>query len=1062
MPAPDGPTVSRRELRAQRMRAAAEPRREAPPAKRVPEPGSRREARALKTAVAATGPRREASPAKRASAAGPRIVPLGSERRGAPPRRHPAAARSARGNPGNALALAALAVGIAVMSAVAALLAPGTGSAAARPPAVLINQVMTNNPDLCLPVDERYYDWLELVNTGSEDVNLAGWRLTNRLDLRGACVFGDVVLPANGGSLTVYCDAEPEDHAGDEVFSGFRLNSNGLSLMLASPGEREIQVLEVPPMRPAHVYQRDGATGEYAVEAFFDSEAGREMLEEELTPDHRADSVYISELMPNNDTNLLDGDGDFSDWVELCNGTAEPVDLAGWSLSDDDMDRRRWVFPGVTLGAGEYLVVFASGKDRADPAGELHAGFRLASGGETLRLYTPQGEVSSWAEYGAAAKDVSIARNEDGALEAAASASPGFPNTSAGAKQALQAMYTPLTRNERGLYINEIFCAGKGFDWVEIHNAGGEAADLSGYGLSDTLHRPRKWQFPQGTVVKPGGYLVVYLTGDGGKSGIEGNRYYADFALSGGETAVLAEADGRRVDSVRLLDARRDLGYGRAKDKAKYRYFATPTPGKANSERSYARQAHEVKFSAVGGAYKQTSLSLKLSAESGMTIYYTLDGSEPTSKSKVYTGPLTLKECALVKAVAWKKDALKSPTVTYSYVLGASHSLRVVNIIGSKEKLIGSSGVLRTGDKTEQQVYVEVYEPDGTRLISQSCGLKLSGHYSRVHFDQKGFSLRARKKYGEGKFHAALFRNRDYTEYDSLFMRASGEDANQTHMRDSILASLAADTSVYYQETELCAVYVNGRYWGEYNMRERVSPDSIAQFEGWDNPDDIVLLEGSGDKLYANQGSAKSFKSLMAKVRKMDLSKDSNVEKLREYVDVENYLEYVALQMYTANQDLNNVRCYCNPRKGGRWRWVLADLDLSYQVDANSIARWLKSGGVGSITAQDNTLFIRLMKNAKLRDYFLTRMGRLLATSFSAQNVTAKIRARYKLLKSEMALNCRRWGWSTSTWKKYCAAMVKYAQSRPTKLMGYFRKTLKLSDKQMKKYFGDAMAKAKA
>ena len=102
------------------------------------------------------------------------------------------------------------------------------------------------------------------------------------------------------------------------------------------------------------------------------------------------------------------------------------------------------------------------------------------------------------------------------------------------------------------------------------------------------------------------------------------------------------------------------------------------------------------------------------------------------------------------------------------------------------------------------------------------------------------------QKYGAGKFHAKLFSNRDYEEYDSVFMRASGEDANQTHMRDSVLTALAADTSVMYQETEVAVLYVNGKYWGVYNMRERVSKHSIAQFEGWENPDDVEIVEGSG------------------------------------------------------------------------------------------------------------------------------------------------------------------------------------------------------------------------
>ena len=957
--------------------------------------------------------------------------------------------------------MTALGVLIGLLAMAALVLMPARGGAAAMDSPVVFNQVMTNNPDICRPVDERYYDWLELLNTTGESVNLAGWRLFNRLDLRGAYVFGDVIL-SPGGALTVYCAEAPEDYAGDAIFTGFRLNSNGVSLILASPGERRMQVLEVPPMRPAYVYQRDAETGAYAVSDFFRSQAGEQMLEEDLTPAYRADSVYISELMPSNDTTLLDADGDFSDWLELYNGTDADVSLAGWSLSDDDMERRKWVFPDVTLGAGKYLVLFASGKDRTDPAGELHANFGLSAKGETVRLYTPEGAVSSWAEFEAVEKNISVYRDANGDIQYGTTASPGFPNTTKGAAQAKQAMYAPVTQNSQKLYINEIYCAGKGYDWVELVNSGSATVDLSGYGLSDNQRHPRQWQFPEGTKLRAGAYLVVYLTGAGGGTGLVNGLYCADFGLSADETVVLATPEGKRVDSVRLLDYRRNISYGRAKDKAKYRYFAEPTPGKKNASKSYTRQAHEVKFSKVGGVYKQSSVTVKLSAESGMTIYYTLDGSEPTSKSSVYKKPFTIKKNTLIKAVAWKKGALKSPTETHSYVVGATHTLRVLNIFGPEAQLVGSGGMLTTGKKASGngvKVYAELYETNGTKLISQWCDMQVRGHGSRTEHAQKGFSLTARREYGDTRFRSKLFKNLPYTEYKSLFIRASGQDAEQTHMRDSILTSLAADTTVLYQETELCVVYVAGKYWGQYNIRERISPKMIAQHEGWDDPDDIILLEGSGKRLGGVQGKKDSFESMLAEVKKMDFTKNASVEKLAKVVDIENYLDYVAIEMYTANQDLNNVRCYCNPKKGGRWRWILADLDLSYQIDADSPSRWLKSGGVGTITTQDNTLFIQLMKNARTRDYFLKRMGQLLATTFSTENVATKIKARYNKLKPEMGKNCKRWNWTTKTWKRYCESMFKYSKTRPRKMIEYLQGAFKLTDKQTRKYFGDAMAK---
>lgn len=97
----------------------------------------------------------------------------------------------------------------------------------------------------------------------------------------------------------------------------------------------------------------------------------------------------ISEFMASNETILADEDGEFSDWIEIFNPDAEPVDLGGYFLTDDALTLNRWAFPATTLGAGEWLVVFASGKDR--DVGELHTNFKLAAAGEYLALVAPDG-----------------------------------------------------------------------------------------------------------------------------------------------------------------------------------------------------------------------------------------------------------------------------------------------------------------------------------------------------------------------------------------------------------------------------------------------------------------------------------------------------------------------------------------------------------------------------------------------------------------------------------------------------------------------------------------------
>ena len=105
--------------------------------------------------------------------------------------------------------------------------------------------------------------------------------------------------------------------------------------------------------------------------------------------------LLISEFMAVNSHTLADMDGESSDWIEVHNPTDEPVQLDGWYLTDDAENLSRWEFPATHADAGEYLVVFASGKNRTDPTSELHTNFKLDSNGEYLALVQPDGVTVS-------------------------------------------------------------------------------------------------------------------------------------------------------------------------------------------------------------------------------------------------------------------------------------------------------------------------------------------------------------------------------------------------------------------------------------------------------------------------------------------------------------------------------------------------------------------------------------------------------------------------------------------------------------------------------------------
>ena len=108
-----------------------------------------------------------------------------------------------------------------------------------------------------------------------------------------------------------------------------------------------------------------------------------------------ADDLVITEFLASNDSVLADEDGDYADWIEIHNASLTSVSLAGWYLTDDEADLIKWQFPSVTLPSGGYLVVFASDKNRINPAGELHTSFKLSGDGEYLGLIRPDGATAA-------------------------------------------------------------------------------------------------------------------------------------------------------------------------------------------------------------------------------------------------------------------------------------------------------------------------------------------------------------------------------------------------------------------------------------------------------------------------------------------------------------------------------------------------------------------------------------------------------------------------------------------------------------------------------------------
>lgn len=162
-------------------------------------------------------------------------------------------------------------------------------------------------------------------------------------------------------------------------------------------------------------------------------------------------SVVISEFLASNTAGLRDGDGETSDWVELYNRGKSAVSLAGWRLTDDPNQTERFVFPEVSLGPGQYLVVFASGRAANPDEKQLHASFRLKASADYLGLFDADGRLTQeFAPYPEQRNDVSYGLGSDGVTGYLSAPTPGAPNAPAISKKAKGKAQRGADREDEG------------------------------------------------------------------------------------------------------------------------------------------------------------------------------------------------------------------------------------------------------------------------------------------------------------------------------------------------------------------------------------------------------------------------------------------------------------------------------------------------------------------------------------------------------------------------------------------------------------------------------------
>ncbi len=602
-----------------------------------------------------------------------------------------------------------------------------------------------------------------------------------------------------------------------------------------------------------------------------------------------AQDVVISEFQAKNNATVTDNYGGFPDWIELYNAGDETVDLSGWFLTDDAEDLAKWRFPAVSLDPGEFLLVYASDKDLREPDAPLHANFRLNSSGEYLALVAPDGATIVH-DFGAAYPPQPADYSYGLAMN-------GEKITLAGPNAAAKA-FVPVSSI---LGLNWTFpdfndsawregATGVGYDRGSTYDA---LIDLdmqdAMYDSNSTVYiripfflenaedvgtLSLRMQYDDGFIAYINGEEVAsaqapaspawnsVATADHPDSEALIFQHFSIPASPGllrnGDNMLAIHGLNRSDGSSDMLIVPELDAYVQGElESGVVHYFDQPSPGYSNSP-GFPEIAERPVISPEGTVF-EGELEVTLSIDAPDTeIRYTLDGSDPSAASALYSGPITIDTSTLVRAQGMKSGLASSPVVSMGYIAIAGSTMSNFSS-DIPVVIIENFGEGRPPKDPKEPAFMAIFEPgdDGRTRLIRNDAIELPALRNRIGIEVRGSSTAGREK---ASF-SFEFRDEDDDDIDfrplglpeeSDWILYGAYNFDRALMRNPLIYELSNQTGRYAARTKFIELFFNmnggdltySDYMGVYSFMEKIKRGEwrvdIEGLSGEDNEEPAV------------------------------------------------------------------------------------------------------------------------------------------------------------------------------------------------------------------------------
>lgn len=434
-----------------------------------------------------------------------------------------------------------------------------------------------------------------------------------------------------------------------------------------------------------------------------------------------------------------------------------------------------------------------------------------------------------------------------------------------------------------------------------------------------------------------------------------------------------------------------------------------------------------------------------------LEIYYTLDGSDPDpvfvdaakspyQKTHRYTQPITIRsrigeadqysilntthvenhipwqppadevfKATVVRAITYDPQTrTQSPVVTHTFfvdedIVSRYSTLPVISLTADYDALFApESGILNTGADNNPFYHLETRVPANIEVFDPNSGMGLNGLYEiKLHGNtsvanpQKGFHVYAEPWLGAEAFEYPLFQDsaskaNQLASFDRFIIRAWGTAFDwAVFFSDAYHQTLMADSSLDIQDYQPAILFINGEYWGLYEIREANKNTDYFQahyFDGQEVPMDILEL-GTDDLIEA--GTPADWTALQDYIESHDLSVPENYDYMQSKVDIENFVQYIIHCVFTGKKDwpTHNEAMWRSPALDGKWRWIQFDMDQGLRPGIDNFHDMVQH--VTDETFLGHPLLLALLQNEEFEIYFLNTFADMLNTTFLTSVETA-------------------------------------------------------------------------